>query len=230
MNSTGGPQTIYLIRHGEKLGDPGGDKDGGPHLSITGSARAAAIPSLFFPHSVKHGTPALTLSCELDPDGEEFEGTYVRELLNSLASPRFATPDFLFATSYAQPAGASRRPYETILPLATALNLTINTDVAVGDEGQLANEITTAVEYAGKVILVAWHHGTLQALARAIGGGVSDAPTWPGTTFDWLWEIDYVQDRHHVIRHTQALLYGDAPPSAARRAVAVGSAEPASKT
>ena len=47
MSDSSGPQTIHLVRHGEKLGDASSDKDGGPDLSVRGSARAAALPSLF---------------------------------------------------------------------------------------------------------------------------------------------------------------------------------------
>jgi len=41
------PSQVLIIRHGEKVGDPKKDDDGGRHLSIQGSARAAALPSLF---------------------------------------------------------------------------------------------------------------------------------------------------------------------------------------
>ena len=43
------PSLVLVIRHGEKPGAAGDDKDGGPHLSIRGSARAAALPALFIP-------------------------------------------------------------------------------------------------------------------------------------------------------------------------------------
>jgi hypothetical protein len=64
MTSTRRPATVYLIRHGEKLGDPGSDKDGGPYLSTLGSARAAALPSLFMPLPP---TPLDFPSCVLTP-------------------------------------------------------------------------------------------------------------------------------------------------------------------
>jgi hypothetical protein len=57
------PRTIKWQR-GEKPGASGDDKGGGPHLSIRGSARAAALPSLFIPG----GTPAAgeqQLCCEM---------------------------------------------------------------------------------------------------------------------------------------------------------------------
>lgn len=50
MNSTPQfPRLVMIIRHGEKPGAAGTDKDGGPHLSVLGATRAAALPSLFTP-------------------------------------------------------------------------------------------------------------------------------------------------------------------------------------
>jgi hypothetical protein len=47
MSTNNAPGQVFIIRHGEKLGDPKKDDDGGRHLSIKGSARAAALPGLF---------------------------------------------------------------------------------------------------------------------------------------------------------------------------------------
>ena len=219
MDSPGGPRTVYLIRHGEKLGDPENEKDGGSHLSIRGSARAAALPSLFVPDSVKYGKAGTTLSCELNSSapgfaGADFAGDYVAESLRSLGPTRFSTPDVIFATSHTKPTAISRRPYETVIPLACALKLSINASIPNGDEQELADELAGG-QYAGKTVLIAWHHGALQTLARAIGGGKTNAPKWSARTFDALWEIAYSQNPRDVIRHTQALLYGDSPPATA---------------
>jgi hypothetical protein len=41
------PSKVMIIRHGEKLGDPVSDDDGGKHLSLQGSAGAAvAVPAV----------------------------------------------------------------------------------------------------------------------------------------------------------------------------------------
>jgi hypothetical protein len=54
-SSKSGPSQVMLIRHGEKLGDSSSDKDGGPNLSMRGSARAAALPQLFAPAKTPYG-------------------------------------------------------------------------------------------------------------------------------------------------------------------------------
>jgi hypothetical protein len=69
MGTNPRPSQVLIIRHGEKVGDPKKDDDGGRHLSIPGSARAAALPSLF--------APALPqLSCKLSHVAGEFVGSY----------------------------------------------------------------------------------------------------------------------------------------------------------
>jgi hypothetical protein len=90
MSTSTGPDQVLIIRHGEKLGDPSSDEGGGPDLSIRGSARAAALPSLFAPDDP-------SLACVLAADGEDFTGSYATVAVKS-SPPRLPTPDFLFAT------------------------------------------------------------------------------------------------------------------------------------
>jgi hypothetical protein len=66
-----------------------------------------------------------------------------------------ADPD---ATTRDEP---SQRPYETVIPLAARLGLTVDKKFALGQETQL---VTTVVGQTG-VVLVAWEH---KAIARAI--------------------------------------------------------------
>ena len=48
----------------------------------------------------------------------------------------------------------------------------------------------TDPKYTGKVVLIAWHHGKIPELAKALG--VKDCPEkWDPTVFDRVWEITY---------------------------------------
>jgi hypothetical protein len=45
-------------------------------------------------------------------------------------------------------------------------------------------------KYAGKTVLIAWHHGKLPALAKALGA--KDVPEkWDDGVFNRVWEITY---------------------------------------
>jgi hypothetical protein len=186
-----------IIRHGEKLGDSSSDKDGGPNLSARGSARAAALPQLFAPAQPPYGC-ALSIG-----SGQNFTGGYVAEQIQGMAS-RFSTPDFLFAT---QASKSSNRPVETITPLSAALNLTYDDKHADGEYAKVANDILTNSKYAGKAVLVCWHHGNIPNLAAALG--VTNPPAWPGSMFDRVWVISYSDGTPTLANDAQMLLYGD---------------------
>jgi hypothetical protein len=113
-------------------------------------------------------------------------------------------PDALFATRRSR---QSNRPVETITPLSQFLMLPINGDFADDEYEQLAKLLLSG-QYAGKVILVAWHHGTLPALAEALGGAPRYGP-WPEGQFDRVWRIDYRAGRPLLMDLPQALLSGD---------------------
>jgi hypothetical protein len=113
-----GPSQVMIARHGEKLGDSSSDKDGGPNLSMRGSARAAALPQLSAPAQTPYGC-ALSIG-----KSQSFTGGYVAVQIPGTA-PRFSTPAFLFVT---QASKSSNRSVETITPLSVALNLTTTTN------------------------------------------------------------------------------------------------------
>ncbi|QGZ58933.1 SixA phosphatase family protein [Paraburkholderia acidiphila] len=176
MSTTSGadyPKTIFIIRHGEKPGDPATDNpQDGINLSTRGYERAAALAPYF----------VATLG----------------------------KPDALFAT---QASTHSNRPVETITPLAQALQMTIKSDIADGDYGKLADKILSDSHYAGKVLLICWHHGNIPALTQSLGGQPPQSP-WPGTVFDRVWQIDYPAGSGkpsglQVKNIPQQLLYGD---------------------
>jgi hypothetical protein len=152
--------------------------DGREDLSWQGFYRAAVLPQLFLP-PVLPGVSGAT-----------------RTLL-----PK---PDFLFATS---PSKHSNRPFETILPLSSALNLPISNEVANDDFAQLAQTLLSG-KYAGKIVLVAWHHGNLPKFAAALGA-TSPYGKWPETQFDRIWRIDFVDGKATLSDLPQSLLPTD---------------------
>ena len=214
MNSNSDPSVVYLIRHGEKLGDASSDKDGGPDLSVRGSARAAALPSLFLPGPQITADAPTAPSCALDANGGSFTGVYHEVPQQAVAPPRFRTPQVIYATSpgsgeQAASGGGtatSHRPLETITPLAAVLNLTPKTPYSDNHYARVAHDVRQ--DYPDQVVLVCWHHGTIQSLAEALGA--TGVEPWQGTVFDRVWEIDYTQSPPQFTDHPQSLLFDDA--------------------
>lgn len=198
MSNVPDPTQILIIRHGEKVGNPKKDDDGGPHLSVRGSARAAALPSLFVP-----ATPQS--ACKLYLKAPNFIGGY-RPIPIKGSAPRFSTPAFIFAT---QRSKHSNRPIETVTPLAAALALHINNSFADNDADikEMANAILDDHAFVGKVVLVCWHHGKIPALAKALG--IARPPKWDATIFDRVWQITFPKGKATLSDLPQMLLYGD---------------------
>ena len=222
------PKMVMIIRHGEKPGDPDNDNDGGPNLSILGSARAAALPSLFTPDPTQWPATMPQLTCDLAVGAEgEFSGVYGNSNIKAGAS-RYPTPNFLFATA---PTNSSSRPVETITPTAQALQslnnnpkLTINDKFSNDSSGikALVSEILQNPNtYGGQIVLICWHHGTIPQLTEAFGVPSAELPwsKWPGTVFDLVFCIEWQTfPISQVVLGVflQELLYGDSSTGSAQ--------------
>src|SRR5262249_40429176 len=100
-------------------------------------------------------------------------------------------------------------PVETVTPLAKALNLDINTRFENEDFPKLAEGLLTDARYAGKTVLVCWHHGRIPALAQQLKA--KDTPDhWRDSVFDQIWVITYKDGKAKFKKRHQALLPGDA--------------------
>lgn len=113
-------------------------------------------------------------------------------------------PQVLFATHLSK---HSNRPVETITPLAATLKLPIDSTIMDDDYAALAKELLSG-KYAGKVVLVAWHHGKIPQLATALGAQPPYTP-WPAEQFDRVWRIDYKDGKVMLTDLPQSLLPGD---------------------
>ena len=113
-------------------------------------------------------------------------------------------PDFLFATHVSK---KSNRPVETITPLSEALGLPISHEIDDKEFAALASELLSG-KYAGRVVLVAWHHGSIPAFAKALGA-VPPYDKWPDTQFDRVWRIDYRDGKAVLQDLPQGLMAGD---------------------
>lgn len=197
---TKGPKQVLIIRHGEKCGDSKKETDGGNNLSIRGSARATALPSLFVP-----GQSQLACDLTLDLNPLMFTGVYETIPIKG-TRPRFLTPQAIFATARSK---HSQRPIETVTPLALALNLHINDRYA--DKDADIKKITDAIlndpTFFDEVVLICWHHGKIPAIAKALG--IAKPPKWDGKIFDRVWQITFPKGKATLTDLPQMLLYGD---------------------
>jgi hypothetical protein len=212
------PSLVMIIRHGEKPGDPNNDSTGGKYLSVLGSARAAALPSLFTPDPTTTPVSGLIQSmCDLKPaSASKFSGSYEPSGAKA-GAPRFPVPNFLFAT---KPDSSSHRPLDTITPLGQALGIKVedpydNNDFAKVEKLIMKDHPGT---YANKVVLICWHHGKAPDLAQSFGVPDQQLKSmgldpWPGTVFDLVFMITWPNGTLNFTVDYQQLLFGDTKQS-----------------
>ena len=110
----------------------------------------------------------------------------------------------------------SRRPVETIKPLAHALGVPIDERFSDREYAALAKELLSNPEYTGKTIVVCWHHGTMPELVAALG--VRSPPArWPKSQYDHVWSITFDANGAHLADLRQQLLPGDEGASSSIR-------------
>lgn len=121
-----------------------------------------------------------------------------------LPAPRLPKPDAVFATARSK---SSNRPVETVTPLAQFLKLPLHHEFDERATGPIAAEVLGG-KYAGKVVLICWHHGQIPALAAALG--VTDAPAaWDAQVFNQIWKITYSAGQAKLTIISESLLPGD---------------------
>jgi hypothetical protein len=150
---------------------------------------------------IRHAEKPTDKRPDLNPQG------FLRAALipNLFTAPgaKLAKPDFLFATARSK---NSNRPYETIMPLSAALNEPISNEILDEDFPNLAKLLLSG-QFAGKIVLVSWHHGKIPDLTTALGA--IPPYKWPDTQFDRIWRIDYKDGKATLTDLPMQLLPGD---------------------
>ncbi len=148
---------------------------------------------------MRHGEDIGQRDFNLNPRGYQRAAA-----LPKLFGARLPKPDVIIATRASK---GSNRPIETVEPLARALDLPIDNRFRDDDFRILAHDLLNDDRYAGKTVLVCWHHGKVPKLARALG--VKNAPEWPDDQFDHVWVLDRKGGSTHFEDVNEKLLDGD---------------------
>jgi hypothetical protein len=195
------PDTIYIIRHGEKPADP-----------PPAAGQAAVAPTA--PYGVDFQGKQDPHS--LLPRGWQRSGA-LAVLFDPALGPLQAglkTPAALLSPSYGSTAKTTvHRTYQTIQGLSDRLGLAIVSDFAEGSEAQLAASVVSS--YSG-VVLICWEHQHIPAIATSlptVAGTVIPQP-WPGDRFDVILTFTLVPGpdpaQYTFGQIPQQLLSGDA--------------------
>lgn len=169
--------TLLIIRHAEK---PGGDWPG-PGLTTDGVS----------------DTKSLVIR------GWQRAGAWAALFGGGMGGAEFPKPDVIYAADPASTPngpetdndGPSKRPFETVTPLAAKLGLTPVVTWAQGQEQQLVDAVTAL----SGVVLIAWEHKKIisAVLPDIAKGAILGIPTdWPGHRFDVVLRFDRAGHDH----------------------------------
>lgn len=160
-------QTIMIIRHAEK--------------PVPGEA-----------HGVDEtGT---TDKRSLTPRGWQRAGAWAELFVPALTQSTLPTPAVLFASAPSSDpsekeggASKSRRPLETLTPLAEKLGAKISLDYTRGQEAALAQAVSKRIE----VVLICWQHEDIIPILKALKPAPAGIPDkWPADRFNILLRLD----------------------------------------
>ena len=164
----------------------------------------------------KDGPPfGITRKGERSKESLEIRGWQRAGALANLFAPAsdhlqhraLATPRFLYASKPLRRKG-SRRPLETITPLAEKLAIRINSDY---QRSQLVSMVEDAVSRRG-VVLICWQREFIPDIASLILGAKKIAPgAWPENRYDMIWVFDLQRSSstYKFRQVPQELLAGD---------------------
>jgi broad specificity phosphatase PhoE len=134
-------------------------------------------------------------------------------LVQFFANPRdpngpIKPPATIFATEPGT-GSESERPLHTVTPLAKFLGIDINSDIAEGAEQDLVDQAAAS----DGVVLIAWHHEKIPAIANLILQDQSAPQKWPGDRFDvvWIFTRAAANAPWTFSQAPQLLLSGDSP-------------------
>jgi hypothetical protein len=181
-----GPDILMFIRHGEEPGGPGGPagvtqqgQTDPRSLSVRGWTRAGALATLFDPRDAE-GMPLPT-------------------------RPELARPTMIFAPDPRET--FSRRSLETATPLASALNLRVDTRFIATQTTQLAEALSTSTG----AVLIVWKHEQIDDIISRLSN-VSPAPSpWPRGRYDLIYLLSRDGAGWRFTKRAQMLLSDDQP-------------------
>jgi broad specificity phosphatase PhoE len=123
------------------------------------------------------------------------------------ALPRYPLPALahIFA---AKTSPESARPVETVIPLAAASGLGIKAEIKNKEFPRLVDDVLSG-RFAGKDLLICWHHEEIPHLTRSLGVNLTRSYKWPDV-YDRIWVVTYLKDGTPTFEdRPQRLLPGD---------------------
>jgi phosphohistidine phosphatase SixA len=161
-------------------------------------ARTGEVVAGESPFSPGSGPSRLVILRHAEKTGEKSDphlslpGRKRAERLVAYIPATFGRPDFLIA---ARTSNRSRRPVETLEPLAAALSLEIDAKLDDSDVDELIEVLRDKKRYQGKVGVISWRHSDMPELAHKLGEGSNVVPEhWDAADYTSIVDITFPGD------------------------------------
>ena len=154
---------------------------------------------------IRHAEKLTDGRIDLSPAGFERARLLPTVFSPAGARPDLPTPQVLFATHISE---HSNRPVQTVTPLAAALHLPIDDSFRNDDYPALAAALLSG-KYAGKVVLVVWHHGEDPATRLGPRSNAAVRSMAGCAVHDRIWRIDFANGKATLQDLPYALMPGD---------------------
>ncbi|EDM34739.1 hypothetical protein PBAL39_14319 [Pedobacter sp. BAL39] len=120
--------------------------------------------------------------------------------LPAVLRKKFGVPNYVYVPAPATGKETkSGRMIQTVWPLATKYNLTINTSYEVKDAEDLVKNVKTKKG----TVLVVWEHDAISDIIKKLG--VKGGLKWPGSDYDGLWVVTIRNGKTTFSKSTQGL-------------------------
>jgi hypothetical protein len=141
-------------------------------------------------HAEKSGD---LLDPNLTDQGRERANALVDYIPNAFGS----VPKFLFASAVST---HSRRPIETLEPVAARFDLSIDSTYADQDYGALAHHLRHSGQFDDVLSVVRWHYGNIPSLMHALKADANDYPdSWERDIFNLILRVTLPEGGHSRI-------------------------------
>ncbi len=172
-------------------------------LNITTSMHAMPAQVIIIRHAEKPPE-----GHSLSTKGKERAAALAPFFLENKEVLTFGTPVAIYAMA-APKEDSSKRPIETVKPLAEALKLTTKDTYARDSYKKMVDEIKADTSYEGKMVLICWEHDLIPEISRAFSALQAPA-RWNGDAFDRLWTITFSKSGKATFQNVpQRLMFGD---------------------
>lgn len=168
---------------------------------------APARPHGASPFAPRMGPSRLVLLRHAEKTGDKSDphlspaGIKRAEQIVAYIPATFGPPQFLIA---ARSSNRSRRPVETLEPLAAALALDINSRLDDEECDELVRSLADKPRFRGKLGVISWRHSDLPRLIEALGAAPDLVPEpWPADDYTTIVDLAYSGDGTTVAKRSK---------------------------